>query len=267
MTFIHSIILGIVEGLTEFLPISSTAHIDIARTLLSIPSSEFIKSFEIIIQLGAILAVVVLYAKKVFSSFKYIKNLIIAFIPTGIIGFILYKLIKSFLLGNVWVAAVALLVGGVIILIFENYQSKKIQTQNESAEENTSIEDLNFKQLIILGTAQALAVIPGVSRSGAVIISGRAIGLNRTLITEFSFLLAVPTMLLATIYDIYKSGLDISSSQWGSIAVAFVVSFITALIVIKWLIKYVRSHTFKIFGWYRIIIGLILILALFLKIL
>lgn len=263
MIFIHSIILGIVEGLTEFLPISSTAHIDIARNFLAIPSSEFIKSFEIIIQLGAILAVVVLYAKKVFSSFKYIKNIIIAFIPTGIIGFVLYKLIKSYLIGNVWVEAIALLLGGIIIILFENYQIKKNVIENE----NTNIENLNIKELLILGTAQALAVIPGVSRSGAVIISGRAIGLNRTLITEFSFLLAVPTMLLATVYDIYKSGVSISSSEWGSIALGFIVSFVIALIVIRWLIKYIKSHSFKIFGWYRIVLGILLITLLVLKIL
>lgn len=263
MNFIHTIILGIVEGLTEFLPISSTAHIDIVRNFLSIPSDEFIKSFEIIIQLGAIMAVIILYAKKVFSSWGYIKNLIIAFIPTGIIGFILYKLIKQFLIGNIWVEASALLIGGVIIILFENYQSKRSLSQN--GQEN--IEGLTFKQLIILGTSQALAVIPGVSRSGAVIISGRAIGLNRTLVTEFSFLLAVPTMLLATIYDVYKSGFSFSTSEWETISLGFIVSFVVALTVIKWFIEYVRKHTFKIFGWYRIILGLLLFLALIFNIL
>ena len=229
MTFFHTIILGIVEGLTEFLPVSSTAHIDIVRSLLSIPSTEFIKSFEIIIQLGAILAVVVLFFKKVFSSWLYIRNLIIAFIPTGIIGFILYKLIKSFLLGNLWVEAMALLVGGIIIIIFENYQSKHQDINTEKIR----LEELTFKQLIILGTAQALAVIPGVSRSGAVIISGRAIGLGRSLITEFSFLLAVPTMLSATVYDIYKSGFSFSGSEWGTILIGFIFSFIVAILYYK----------------------------------
>lgn len=262
MNFIHTVILGIVEGITEFLPISSTAHIDIVRVFLSIPPSDFIKSFEIIIQLGAILAVVVLYTKKVFSSWKYIKNIIIAFIPTGIIGFILYKLIKSFLLGNIWVEALALLIGGIIIIIFENYQSKRDQTMDE-----VNIENLTFKQLIILGVAQALAVIPGVSRSGAVIISGRALMLSRSLITEFSFLLAVPTMLSATLYDIYKSGFAFSGNQWGTILLGFVVSFIVAFVVIKWLIEYIKNHSFKIFGWYRIVLGILLLIALFLKIL
>ncbi|MEI7689204.1 MAG: undecaprenyl-diphosphate phosphatase [Candidatus Nomurabacteria bacterium] len=262
MSIIHTIIISIIEGLTEFLPISSTAHMDIARTLLGIPTSSFIKSFEIIIQLGAIIAVAVLFYKKVFSSWKYIINLIIAFIPTGIIGFILYKLVKSFLLGNILVEASALLIGGIIIVIFENYQI----SHNKIESEEVNIEKLTFKQLIILGTAQALAVIPGISRSGAVIISGRAIGLNRILITEFSFLLAVPTMLAASVYDIYKSGVSVSSSEWGTIILGFFVAFIVAFVVIKWFLEYIRKHTFKIFGWYRIILGIILILALFFKV-
>jgi undecaprenyl-diphosphatase len=255
MSLFDTIFLGVVEGLTEFLPISSTAHIDLARFFLDIPSTEFIKSFQIIIQLGAILAVVVLYARKVFSSFTYIKNLIIAFIPTGIIGFILYKIIKSLLLGNVWVEVISLVVGGIIILIFEYYISPK----NENKNLKNKIEELNFKELIILGLAQALAVVPGVSRSGAVIIAGRAIKLDKSLITEFSFLLAVPTMFAASVYDIYKSGLSFTKSEWGTVGIGFLVSFLVALIVIKWFLNYIRKHSFKIFGWYRIILGIILL--------
>ncbi len=264
MNIFQTIILGIVEGLTEFLPISSTAHIDIVRSFLSIPPSDFIKSFEIIIQLGAIMAVVAIYARKVFSSWIYIRNLIIAFIPTGIIGFILYKLIKSFLLGNILIMALALLLGGIIILIFEKKMEKNNIDENLSTGD---IKDMSIKQLIILGLAQALAVIPGVSRSGAVIIAGRSMKINRTLITEFSFLLAVPTMLSAVIYDIYKSGFSFSESQWGTIILGFIVSFVVALIVIKWFLFFIRKHDFKIFGWYRIILGLLLILALYSNIL
>ena len=228
MNYFHSIILGIVEGITEFLPISSTAHMDIARYLLGVTTSDFTKSFEIIIQLGAIWAVVVIYFHKVISSYKYMKNLIIAFIPTGIIGFILYKIIKTYLLGNIWIEALALI-------------------------------------LITLGLAQALAVIPGVSRSGAVIISGRAIGLDKKLITEFSFLLAVPTMFVAALYDIYKNGLSFTHSDWIMTLIGFIVSFSVALIIIEWFLSYIRKHSFKIFGWYRIVLGAILILAILLK--
>jgi undecaprenyl-diphosphatase len=262
MSLFHTIILGIVEGLTEFLPISSTAHIDIARTLLSIKASEFIKSFGIIIQLGAILAVIVVYAKRVFSSSKYVRNIIIAFLPTAVIGYILYSFIKSFLLGNMLVQACALIVGGIIIILFENYHSSKKHPETEQK----TVEDLSVRQLLTLGVAQSLAVIPGVSRSGAVIISGRALGLSPLLITEFSFLLAVPTILGATLYDIYKQGLSFTSSQWGTIGVGFIVSFIVALIVIRWLLSYIRKHSFKIFGWYRIILGGLLIIAIFFNI-
>jgi undecaprenyl-diphosphatase len=147
--------------------------------------------------------------------------------------------------------------------LFETYNNSL--SNNDDSKEN--IESMSFKQLIILGIAQALAVIPGVSRSGAVIIAGRAMKINRMLITEFSFLLAVPTMLSATAYDIYKSGFSFSSGDWGIIILGFIVSFIVALIVIKWFLSYIRNHSFKIFGWYRIILGIILILALFFKVL
>lgn len=256
MSTIHIIILSIVEGITEFLPVSSTAHIDIARVLLGITSTDFIKSFEIIIQLGAICAVIVLYWKKVFKSILYVRNVIIAFIPTGIIGFILYKIIKTFLIGNTILSGVMLVVGGIIIIIFERKYSKEIPDQQ------ISIENLPIKKLLALGVAQSLAVIPGVSRSGAVIIGGRALGLPKNLITEFSFVLAVPTMLAAVLYDILKSGLSFSSNEWGDIALGFVLSFIVALALIKWLLAYIQRHSFENFGWYRVFIGILIIVFL-----
>lgn len=255
MTILHTIILGIVEGLTEFLPISSTAHLDITRELLKIPATEFVKSFEIIIQLGAILAVVFLFKDKIFKSWKYLRNISIAFIPTGIIGFILYKIIKSFLMGNTEIAAFALLIGGIIILIFE-YRQKK----NNTIVSPTLIEDLSILQLLTLGTVQAIAVVPGVSRSGAVIVCGRVMKLSAPVITEFSFLLAIPTMLAATFYDIYKFGFSFSNNQWGTIFLGFVVSFLVAIVIVKWLVAYIKNHTFEIFGWYRIIIGIVLLI-------
>ena len=258
MTILHTIFLGIVEGITEFLPISSTAHLDITRTLLNISATDFVKSFEIIIQLGAILAVVVLYWKKIFKSWVYFRNIVIAFIPTGIIGFLLYKIIKSFLLGNTRVEMVTIFLGGIIILFFE-YRQKK--TSLISTEEK--IEDLSVKQLLILGTAQAIAVIPGVSRSGAVIVCGRVMKLSAPIITEFSFILAIPTMLLASLYDIYKSGFSITNNEWGIIGLGFIVSFVIALMVVKWLINYVKNHSFSIFGWYRVILGILMFLLLF----
>ncbi|HEV7702094.1 MAG TPA: undecaprenyl-diphosphate phosphatase [Candidatus Paceibacterota bacterium] len=259
MSIFHTIILGIVEGITEFLPISSTAHLEIAQRLLGIMTSDFIKSFEIAIQLGAIMAAVFFYQKSLLSaSFMYIRNIIIAFIPTGVIGFILYKLIKSFLLGNIFIAAAMLLLGGLIIIFYE-YKAKG----RADISLHKTIESLSVKELLTIGSAQALAVVPGVSRSGAVIISGRLLGLPKTLITEFSFLLAIPTMLAATGYDLLKSGFSFSMSEWVNIFIGAIVSFFVALIVIKWFLQYIQTHTFSIFGWYRVILGLAL-LAIFL---
>lgn len=259
MTTIHIIILGIVEGITEFLPISSTAHIDIFRVLFSIPADEFVKSFEITIQLGAIFAVIALYGKKILTSKKYILNLMIAFIPTGIIGFLLYKIIKSFLLGNTLLAGFTLLIGGIIIIFYER-RSKKM----DALEVGKSVDSLSVKELLILGTIQALAVVPGVSRSGAVIIGGRILGIPKVTITEFSFALAIPTMLAATAYDLLKSGFSFSLSEWGSIGLGFIVSFFVALVVIKWFLSYIKQHSFETFGWYRIVLGSIIILTLIL---
>ncbi len=250
MSLLHTILLGVIEGLTEFLPISSTAHIDILRALLSIPADAFVKSFEIIIQLGAIFAVIVVYGKKILTSYKYIKNICIAFIPTGIIGFLLYKIIKNFLLGNPAIAGATLLLGGIIIILYERAQSKQTVVVSD-----ISVEQLSVKNLLSIGVIQALAVIPGVSRSGAVIIGGRMLGLPKALITEFSFTLAIPTMLAATVYDIYKSGLSFSGDEWNTIFIGFLVSFIVAFIVIKWLLSYIKRHSFEAFGWYRVILG------------
>jgi undecaprenyl-diphosphatase len=260
MNILHTIFLGIVEGVTEFLPISSTAHLDIARTLLSIQATDFVKSFEIIIQLGAILAVVVLYWKKIFKSWLYFRNIVIAFIPTGIIGFILYKIIKSFLLGNNKIELLALFLGGIIILYFEYRQKKMMQVSGTQ-----TVEELSVRQLLTLGVVQAIAVIPGVSRSGAVIVGGRIMKISAPVITEFSFVLAVPTMLAATLYDIYKSGFSITGSEWEMIFLGFVVSFVVALIVVKWLINYVKNHSFTIFGWYRIVFSILIFLVLFFR--
>jgi len=260
MSILQTIILGIVEGITEFLPISSTAHIDFARYFLNIPLTSFLKSYIIIIQLGAILAVFVIYFKKIFSSFSYIRNIIIAFIPTGVIGFILYKIIKLFLIGNTLLAAVMLVVGGVVILYFE--KKEKGQIKNDSKDE---VKDLSIKELLILGFAQALAVVPGVSRSGAVIIAGRSMNLKRGLIAEFSFLLAIPTMFLASVYDIYKSGLNFERGEIDVLVIGFIVSFVVALMVVKWLINYLKTHSFEIFGWYRIIIGIFILVAIYFK--
>ncbi len=263
MTIIQSLIMGIVEGLTEFLPISSTAHLILTGELLKIPSSEFLKSFEISIQLGAILSVVILYWKRVFSNLSIIWKIAAAFIPTSIIGLAFYKIVKNYLMESLLVIAITLIIGGIIIYFFENWYAKK-----NIKEEATDLDlnQISYKQAAILGAVQAIAMIPGVSRSGATIIGGLAQGIKRKTIVEFSFLLAIPTMLAATVLDLYKNPNIISNDTLVVWLIGFITSFITAIIGVKFLIKFVQKNDFKAFAWYRIILGLIILGVLFISV-
>ena len=255
MSFLHAIILGVVEGVTEFLPVSSTGHMILVSSILKIPQTDFVKTFEISIQLGAILAVVVLYFKKFFTDWETIKKIIIAFIPTSIIGFVLYKFIKQYLMGNVSVVLWALGVVGLLFIIIEYTQLKK---------EENNLKSISNKQAFLIGVAQSLAVIPGVSRSGATIMSGLLLGIKRKEIVEFSFLLAVPTMVAATGYDLLKSGTIITGDAVMPLIIGFVVSFFVALVAVRWFIKYIQTNTFTGFGIYRIAIAIIGFFVLFL---
>ena len=250
MTMLHAIILGIVEGVTEFLPVSSTGHMILASELLKIQSSDFLSSFEISIQLGAILAVVVLYAKKILTNFKLIKTIIIGFIPTAVVGVLMYKIIKTYLMNSPAIVLWSLLIGGIVLIIFELLHKEKPDAIQEA-------EMIKPKQAFIIGLFQCLAIIPGVSRSAATIIGGLSLGLSRRAIVEFSFLLAIPTMCAATGYDLLKTGINFSGSEWGMLAVGFAVSFIVAWACVKWLIKFVQKHTFIPFGIYRIIVAIL----------
>jgi undecaprenyl-diphosphatase len=253
MTFISSIILGIVEGLTEFLPISSTAHLDLTRQLLGLANSDFTKSFEIIIQLGAILAVLLLYWKTIWSNLLYyFKTLGLAFLPTAIIGFLAYKSIKA-VLGNNLVVGLTLLIGGLIIVWLEKFYFKKHPPLAKEIKINDSWK---------IGLFQSIAMIPGVSRAGATIMGGMSLGIERKKIVEFSFLLAIPTMLAATGYDFLKNYDLIMGSNLNLLTIGFITAFISALIVVKLFIKYVQKHDFTIFGIYRIILGLIILFTL-----
>jgi len=260
MTIIQSIILGIVEGITEFLPISSTAHLIIAEKLLQIETTEFAKSFMISIQLGAILSVVVLYWRKLLTSWINLKKIAIAFIPTAIIGFLLYKLIKGFLMESFLVIAIALLVGGIILIIFEkkNYQLADQNFLNKESD----LAQISYKKSFLIGLCQALAVIPGVSRSAATIIGGLSMGINRQTIVEFSFLLAVPTMLAATVYDLIKNG-SVTTGQFDIWIIGFVASFLVAMGAIKFLVNFIKHRNFIFFGIYRIIVGIVILLFLY----
>lgn len=255
MDIINAFILGVIEGFTEFLPISSTAHLILASKFLNISATEFVKSFEIIIQLGAILAVIFLYWKS-FLKWEIIKRLVVAFIPTGVIGLLLYKIIKTYLMGNLSVVLSALMIGGAIIIIFE----KKFHSKKEAESEITKI---TYKDCLTIGLFQALAVVPGISRSASTIIGGLLLGLNRKTIVEFSFLLAVPTMLAATLFDLYKNVDGFSWNQMGFLGIGFITAFITALISIKFLLAYIRKSSFTVFGIYRMVIAVFFFLVFF----
>lgn len=241
----HTIVLGIVEGITEFLPISSTGHLILVSQMLRIPATDFQKSFEIIIQLGAILSVIVLYWRTL-CNMTVLKKLAVAFIPTGIIGLALYKVVKTYLLGNQEVVVWSLFLGGVALIAFELWHKEE-----EAAVQ--TITDISYTQAATIGVFQALAIIPGVSRSAATIVGGLLLGLRRTTIVEFSFLLAVPTMLAASGLDLIKNASSFSSNQFGTLALGFTVSFFIALGSIKFLLGYIQKHNFIPFGIYRII--------------
>ncbi|MFZ5391314.1 MAG: undecaprenyl-diphosphate phosphatase [Patescibacteria group bacterium] len=250
MTWWHTIILGLVEGVTEFLPISSTGHLILVGQWLKLPDSEFLKSYAIVIQLGAILAVVVLYWRRLLLSWETIKRLIIAFVPTAVLGLIFYKFIKTYLLGNSLVVLIALLVGGLGLIIFEKiYQAKSVKVSDA--------QEVTYKQAWLIGLAQSIAMVPGVSRSAATIVGGLALGLKRQTIVEFSFWLAVPTMAAATLWDLLNSNWQVSSGQVGWLIIGLVVAFVVALLSIKFLLKYIQNNNFIIFGVYRIILSLL----------
>jgi len=243
MDILHIVVLSIVEGLTEFLPVSSTGHLILTSRLLGIPATDFTKTFEIAIQLGAIMAVVVLYFKRFLRDFDLYKKLLIAFIPTAIVGFVLYPFIKGFLLGSSSVTLISLFLGGLVLIFFNR--------------ENVKGKEIGLKEAFLIGAFQFVSVIPGVSRAAATIIGGLLVGLNRKKATEFSFLLAVPTMLAATGYDIYKSSSILNSQNLPSLTMGFTLSFVFALLAVKLLIGYVEKHDFKVFGIYRIALSIL----------
>lgn len=259
MSPLHSIVLGIIEGLTEFLPISSTAHLSLTSQLLGIAQTDFIKTFEIAIQSGAMLAVIAIYWRK-FLNMEINKKIITAFLPTAILGFVLYKLIKSYLIGNLYITLTSLFIGGIILIVFEKYINKKEKTQVSINE--TDILGLSYKKTALIGLFQSLAVIPGVSRSAATIVSGRLLGLEKDSVVEFSFLLAVPTILAATGYDLLKNYALFSSQDIGSLSLGFIFSFITAIISIKFFISYISKHSLTSFGIYRILVSILILISI-----
>ena len=249
MDLLQTIIFGLVEGITEFLPISSTGHLILTANLLKLTQTEFLKSFEITIQLGAILAVVVLYGRSFLINREVIKKLIIAFIPTAIIGLLFYKIVKFYLLGSNQVVLWSLFVGGILLIIFELlYKEKETATEK--------ISEISWQKVLVIGIFQSVAIIPGVSRAAATIIGGLLMGLKRKTIVEFSFLLAMPTMLAATGLDLVKSASAFQPNDFFLLAVGFSISFLVAIFSIRFLLAFIKNHTFIWFGVYRIILVL-----------
>ena len=255
MDIFQAIILAIIEGVTEFLPISSTGHMILAADLLGIAESNFLKSFEIIIQLGAILAVCLMYLKFLLKNPKIWIKLIVAFLPTAIVGLVLYKYIKMYLLGNTAVVLWSLFIGGVILIVWEYMFSNYGKRGNER--QGFGIEHLSFKRVFVVGVFQSLSVVPGVSRAAATIIGAMSVGLSRRAAVEFSFLLAVPTMFAATGLDLVKSSFSFSPPEWGILGLGFAGAFVTALVTVKYFLRFVEKHTFVSFGVYRILLALL----------
>lgn len=253
LDFLRAAILGVIEGFSEFLPISSTAHLILAADILKLPQTDYLKSFEITIQLGAILAVVWLYFKSLWDR-EILKRILVAFAPTGIIGFVFYKTVKTYLLGNTAIVLWALFLGGLFLILFEKYFQ---ENQDES-----DIQNITYAHCLWLGVFQSIAIIPGVSRSAATILGGLFLGIPRRAIVEFSFLLAVPTMLAATGFDLLKNADSFSSDQFQLLAIGFMTSFITAILSVRWLLSYVKKRNFTFFGIYRIALVIIFLLYL-----
>lgn len=256
MDFIQVLILSVIEGVTEFLPISSTGHLLLVSDFLRISQTEFVKSFEIFIQLGAILAVVVLYWKRIRNNFLLWQKIVTAFIPTAIVGLVFYEIIKEVFFENIFITIGALLIGGVLLIIIEKFH--KPQQLN-----NVTIEQLTLKQSFLIGVAQSVSVIPGTSRAAASIIGGMLVGASRKTAVEFSFLLAIPTIAAATLLDLVKSDFNLSSNEVLLLAAGFIGSFITALVVVKWFIKYIQKNNFFWFGVYRIVLAVLFLVFMF----
>jgi undecaprenyl-diphosphatase len=255
MDYIQAIILAIIEGITEFLPISSTGHIIIASPIMGIQANTLVKLFTVCIQFGAILSVVVLYFKKFFKSVNFYFKLIVAFIPAAICGLLFKKHIDA-LLENPLVVGISLFIGGIILLFVDGWFKDKSAT-------TTSEEQISYKQSILIGCFQCIAMIPGVSRSAATIIGGMSNKLNRQTAAEFAFFVAVPTMFAATVKDLYdyiKVGNKFTFEEIKLFAVGNVVAFVVAMIAIKFFIAFLTKYGFKPFGYYRIIVGGIIIL-------
>ncbi|RLA77299.1 MAG: undecaprenyl-diphosphate phosphatase [Epsilonproteobacteria bacterium] len=254
MDILQAIIIGIIEGFTEFLPISSTGHMIVASRFLGIEESALIKAYEVIIQFAAILAVMLIYRDKLtFSKIELWKRLMLAFLPLAGIGYIFKDQIKA--LFSIEVVAMMFIIGGIIFLIVEYYYK-------EEKSHTVAVETVSYKQALWVGLAQIFSLIPGTSRAGATIVGGLLTGMDRKTSAEFSFLLAIPVMAAVSGYDLLKHYQDFADANWGAFVVGFVVAFVVAYLTIKLFLAFLQRFTFVPFGIYRIIFGVILLLII-----
>ncbi|AHB40777.1 TPA: undecaprenyl-diphosphate phosphatase [candidate division WWE3 bacterium] len=252
MNIFSAILLGLIEGVTEFLPISSTGHMILVSDILKLPNTDFLKSFEIAIQVGAIFAIIVMYTPRFLKNIRVYQLLLFAFLPATIIGFLFYDFIKTYLFNPAIVSA-TLITGGVFLVYFD----RKIKNHSEKIEK---LEEISSKDAFIIGLSQTLAMIPGVSRAAATITGGVLRGLSKKQAMEFSFLLAVPTMLAATGYDLIKTSSNYSTYEFGLLGMGSIVSFVSAWIAVRLFIKIIDKHGLAFFGYYRIILGVVYLL-------
>lgn len=255
MSIFNAIILAIIEGLTEFLPISSTGHMILASSAMGIHEDEFVKTFEICIQLGAILAIALMYMQRFFKSIDIYLKLLVAFLPTAIIGFLAYDIIKHYLF-NAIVVSVSLIIGGIILIWIDSYIKSK---ESEVAD----LDQIPYKNAFKIGLFQCLSMIPGTSRAAATIVGGVLNKLDKRQATEFSFLLAIPTMFAATGYDLLKTPIDFTSEQWKLLIIGLIIAGISAWVAVKIFLNIVDKYGFKPFGYYRIALGIIYLVFMY----
>lgn len=252
MTYFQAFIIAIIEGLTEFLPVSSTGHMILASSLMKIQNHQFAETFEIVIQLGAILAVLFLYIKRFFVGINIYIKLFVAFLPTGVIGLLAYKTIKLYLF-NPYVVSISLIVGGLVLIFLDKWSSTKESEYKE-------VEDISYLNAAKIGLFQCISMIPGVSRSAATIFGGIFSGFNRQQAAEFSFLLAIPTMFAASGYDLLKEKDNIHSNDITILFFGAMIAFVVAFFAVKAFVNFLNKYGFKHFGYYRIILGVLFLI-------
>ncbi len=262
MSLIQAILLGIVEGLTEFLPISSTFHLIFTSRILGIPNTEFLKMFEVFIQTGAILPVLLILGKEYWQDRELSKKVLFSFFPTAVVGLILHRLIKDVFFESYGVMMGVFIAVGVAFILVERWLNKSVSSQTL-----TTIKNMTYSQAALIGLIQALAVLPGVSRAGAVIVGMLLLRFSRVEATKYSFLLAVPTILAASALDVVKTRgllMTVGSQNLLLMMVGFGCAFVSGLVVTKWFLGFVKGHSLNVFGWYRIVIGVVL-MSIFLR--